>query len=174
MSNSDHVCVFLTQRLKNRTCLSWKSCKMGREMAGEVQRRLEENAVQRPQPSTSTGLPTCAAHDVGLGCPLPSALRHCVSRPWILGALGRERLTCSGNVAGTTTKEADGAVAEESGESSRLGGVFQEAVTPAVGLPDTAQDAQLKLNFRSTANTGLVCVLSSFFSLVDSLRPRGL
>ena len=53
-------------------------------------------------------------------------------------------------MAGTTTKEADGAVAEESGESSRLGGVFQEAVTPAVGLPDTAQDAQLKLNFRST------------------------
>ena len=77
-------------------------------------------------------------------------------------------------MAGTTTKEADGAVAEESSESSRLGGVFQEAVTPAVGLPDTAQDAQLKLNFRSTANTGLVCVLSSFFSLVDSLRPRGL
>ena len=42
-------------------------------------------------------------------------------------------------------------MAEESRERSRLGGVFPAVVTPAVGLPDAVQDAQLKPNFRSTA-----------------------
>ncbi|CAM9754707.1 unnamed protein product [Rangifer tarandus platyrhynchus] len=74
---------------------------------------------------------------------------------------------------------ADGAVAEESGESSRLGGVFQEAVTLAVGLPDTVQDAQLKLNFRSTTNTDLALRPQLFFYLAhgcdyeDGCSPGG-
>ena len=67
-------------------------------------------------------------------------------------------------MAGTTTKEGDEAVAKESGEMSRLGGVFQAAVTPAVGLPDTVQDGQLKPNFRSTTYWFSICTKSLFQS----------
>ena len=51
------------------------------------------------------------------------------------------------------------------------GGVFQAAVTPAVGLPDTVQDVQLKPNFRSTTHWFSMCAKSLFQSCPTLCDP---
>ena len=72
------------------------------------------------------------------------------SWPW--NRLGQERPAHSGHAAGTPGRKV--IVAEAMRERSWLGEAFQTAVTLAAGWPDTVQDAQLKLNSRSTTNTG--------------------